>query len=531
MIRFLLLSRFMWRIYAIFVLGYLLFTAWGLRGFVRPSVLFGNHALVIMNNAEARPCGGFITAVGEFRVLPPRVTAQNIYNLPQKSLGEPHPRLKAINTTKNLWDSGVNPRPLACMQDILNDLNTVTGKEYEKMWLVQLSAIESLVGILGEVTMKEKIVPSERFFASVTQQAADVDRHNIEALNTRKSFLRPLLKSMVWQTITQPHKWAKLTRALRTEFLQGNVIHSEITRSKNEDYLRGFGVLEWNTGGAKSSRYIHKSIKLNARETEPKNWEINVEIIAKHLGMYDEPLSQNWKGGMELHLPDFLESNSLFFALTLRPGETVSHSASFNYEGDLDEESLRLWRGIGQDLAYEIQITGYPQQFITSAGGHKSPPTIKENTIRWVGALEPLGQDFFWEMTEDIVPPFITLHEVINPKALPPILHQKFVKSDLMVVELHFNESVEIKNDFSAKIKRIIDENQVQKAYEAVEIAQIRERTMILGFPRDFAPAESAYSVSVSGLADAWGNEIAPAPRTVIDRVGIVEIEGEKGEN
>ncbi len=60
-------------IFILLVVAYFAISFWPLRELVINGFLGGRTLIVFTNEAEARPCGGFVTAVGEVQLFPPVV--------------------------------------------------------------------------------------------------------------------------------------------------------------------------------------------------------------------------------------------------------------------------------------------------------------------------------------------------------------------------------------------------------------------------------------------------------------------------
>ena len=152
----------------------------------------------------------------------------------------------------------------------------------------------------------------------------------------RSSQQFPLVKQIFKKAVFSPHKWYKLTKNTKNLIKNGDIYISGKS-PKQENIADSFMLTEWNLGGAKTSRILEKQLDINIRETSPNQWEINTIVHVFHPGGIDEPLSQEWKGVMEIQAPFFIstqkKSNPNTF-LYLRDGK---HSFSY-----YDQEDFQL---------------------------------------------------------------------------------------------------------------------------------------------------------------------------------------------
>ncbi len=473
---------------------------------ISPINPFTRHLVILTNEAETRPCGGFVSAYGTFRVFPPQLELKNSYTLNQ-SLGKAPTPLSKVAQELHFWDLGTSPNTKTCSDKFLSSYNQLTNENLNQILLINFGMIQDLIKIIGPIQVGETILDHKNLFAHLSRTVANVDRHNEEALHNRKAPLRSLGKALITKTITSPTKWFPLYQRLNHHFATGELYHPKNSPSiapQKED----FAVIEWNLGGAKTSRFLKKTLKISARETFPGQWQMGVKFAAKNLGGIDEPLSQTWKGEFHLHFPEFLEKSPALLMADLPPGEMIEQSWVF--EGFDFAEISEYQKGFsvftprGQNLFIDFDLALFPQQSFS----HATFPH-HENIGTKMGKTTSFREVFHWETKKDKTRPFPTLHEII-PGA----------KEGRLRVEVHTNEQINPQSKIKA---HLTDLNHTNPTTDHPQFTQARlledQRTLLLTFTQKEAQAEERYLLKLEGIRDVWGNEIdSEQGRTVIDR-------------
>jgi len=502
------------------IILYLLFCLWPVRGFFTPRFLFGKTLVIFTNEAEARPCGGFVSAFGEVRGVWPHFKLTNVYALADHPLGPAPAPLDRIAKDQFFWDLGTEADLSACSEAFETAYEKITDQNIAQTLLVDLALLEDVLSIVGPVRLEDQIFTDQNVFAQLTRAVANVDRHNEEALAERKVSMAKLGKKIFWKALFSPHRWPVLTRHLQQKTLQGSVYESNISGSygpKSTD----FSLTEWNLGGAKSSRYLDKTLRLTLREESPESWKLRAQLEVRHQGGFSEPLSQAWKGVFAVKFPDALSEQPTFVEATLQPGEMLTREWDYSFQGDF--RFLSFFRPRGQQYRTDVGITLFPQKTFQEANF---------NTRENVGTFDDRwnGQDrlnLHWEVAPDTLPPFITLHEIITSESVSPDIQQEllaFAHEDPtlqpMVIEVHLNEASRLTPKFAATLKDlqhsvpVIDETPIHSGVKLLD----DQRTLLLVFwQREYQP-EERFSLELAGLEDLFGNEIISVPRTVIDR-------------
>jgi|GEM_PF-1172100 hypothetical protein len=499
------------------LVGYVVVSFWPLRELLLNGFLNGRTLVVFTNEAEARPCGGFVTAVGEVQLFPPVIRFRNAYEV-TADLGESTFPLNKVSQKMNFWDLGTSADLAVCAEDLRKAYQSYRDKKIDHVILFDVKTAEDIFVLFGEMKLNGKDLDAKTLFSTLSRMVADVDRHSEEALAQRKAPLSRLGKKMIWRALFNPTILPQLTRIVERSFQSGQIFSPEISpqiRPERNDFV----VTEWNLGGGKSSRYLQKTLNIIAREVRPNDWGIFVELTAQHAGGTDEPLSQDWKGVFEVRAPKFLGVEPFFAEAEIKPGRAFRKQFMFEYEGEISEFSI--FRPRGQELFANVSVSLFPQKMF-----HKATFQTHENTGVFLGEVTPPRRTFRWITKEDNVAPFVTLHEVISVDQLS--IDQRVKWNDLwkdeersfLTVEVHLNEMIQRTEEFSAVLRDLNIGARSHKENPELITADLlsNNTTLLLGFIQTERQDQERFELTISGLEDFHGNTITPAPRTVIDR-------------
>jgi len=179
-----LFSLSWWQCLLILVFVWLAFVIWPIKGFLLPQHWWGQSLFVVMNDNEARPCGGFATAYGELSLPLFNLNIGSTYEL-NADLGEAPEPLNQVSDRLYFWDLGTSIDLNQCVADFKSGYLANTDVEVDRVILVQMSFLENWAKILGNNT----------FFADISRQVANVDHHDEISLENRKNPAGETLKS------------------------------------------------------------------------------------------------------------------------------------------------------------------------------------------------------------------------------------------------------------------------------------------------------------------------------------------------
>ena len=478
--------------------------AWPIRWAFTPTFLTQTHLVLLTNEAEARPCGGFVTAVGEVRLFPLKMNLQNVYAFANKNFGTAQPPLDKVAQTVKFWDLGTNPDLQICA-------NAFHGG-------AKMAGIKHNHVIFVNIETAEKIIGEANFFADMTRSVANTDRHDEQSLAERKSPLSNFGKKIVVKTLLKPWTWPRITQEIGNAVQSGELYISEIS-PELKPTKSDISAIEWNLGGGKSSRFLERNLDISVRELRPQHWQIKVKAQLDHLGQQDEPLSQLWKGGIEMRWPEAWKMQSEFINIALNPGENWEKEWIFEPHGILEHVGIFAPRGQKWNVDWRLSLFGQ-KTF------EKSNFETHENVGTWNESVRTQRHDFSWKEVSDKTAPFVTLHEWLSLSQLPQKAKNRWSKNLLKsskqfgVAEIHFSEPVLVTKKLKVSFRDKNFEN--KKITENPIFDELLlwngEQTALIGFWQNQAQPNERFALQLEGITDTAGNEISEKEYTIIDR-------------
>jgi len=529
------------------ILGFVVLALWILGPSAKwlwPGNWWGTTLVVMMNENEARPCGGFATAYAEINLPFGGAKLQNSFGLPPHNLGQNSAPLSQVSTTRQWWDLGDTTDLSTCAAQFASGYAQVEAVAPDRVILVQSGVIEDWLKAIGGVNLQDQIINETNFFAITSRAVADVDRHDEKALAERKGALGLIGKKLILKTIFTPWNWYKVTRSVGVSEQNYQLYHHKVEDPKIEPWVlnkdRTILISEWNLGGGKSSRYLDKNWSINLKQNTADTWDVLITLKVDHLGGQDEPLSQLWRGGFELQMFD---ENKIFIPAEIQPGESFSSTHTFSITTSqlmVPRKSLgqslgllALYAPIYQNWHTQLQVQALGQQTLNP---YYENLNAKENAATWKGAMPVKGKSFGFTLQPDRLSPFLTWHKPLDATKLAPEIRSVLAyQSQDTMVELHFNEPVNLVNrsgqltevgtvftnqeldmrlidrDFTVKNKT---ENPVVKGALLFEDKQ----TLLLNVSQSEYQKDERFYIEIDNVSDLWGNISNINKRTVITR-------------
>lgn len=487
----------------------MIFIFWPVKGLLLPGNWWGKTLIILMNDSEARPCGGFVTAFGVLDVPSFKMELKNVYHFSKVDYGSSFGPLKEVSKRQKFWDLGTSLDLEQCSYAFASGYEKAEGARPDQVILVQSSFLENWVSLFSSLDLEKESVSANQFFGTVSRSVANVDRHDEGSLESRKQPLVALGKQLIKKTIFQPWQWHRFTYLVR-DSINSNKIYWLGHSNSEIDFLETqnlVSIAEWNLGGGKSSRYLRKSWSVDLRETSPNKWKAHVRILADHLGGFDEPISQNWKGGFELNF----YGQDKFVSAAISPGQSWSESVDFELSSE-QAQSIFLYTPAYQNWRTDFSVSLFSQKVLE--GG-------KEGLGYFRGNLPVEGKLFDWEVLEDRTSPFLVIHQPIGSAEITEDIGSQlnFQEGDLLV-ELKFNEKVEILESFEAQL---IDRGVAQvkthenPKYESHLLLE-NQQTLLVNFTQKIPQRDERFDLQISGVSDLWGNKAGMRKRTIIAR-------------
>ncbi len=247
------------------------------------------HYLVLLqNDAELRPTGGFITAYARLEVKRGVVissTSEDIYSLDRRfhsHIPAPKP-IKEYLVSIPYWylrDMNLSPDFKTSMETFYPNYLKVS-QPADVVIAIDTHFLTTLINVLGEVTLpgygtfSTKTDPNCHCPQVIYKLEKIIDQPRSTIVKNRKSILSPLMQALINKTLTAPRKrWPQLFRSLYQLGKEKNILVyspspqiEKIAESWNfagrllpckGDYLM---VVDSNMGGAKSNLYINEEVK------------------------------------------------------------------------------------------------------------------------------------------------------------------------------------------------------------------------------------------------------------------------------
>ena len=508
-----------------------------------PSRWWGESLIVLMNENEARPCGGFVTAYGVAKIPFGGIELNNSFAFPAVDLGLAKAPLDRVAHTQNFWDLGTTSNLNQCGQAFLSAYERATGNYPDRVFLIHSNVVENYLKALGPIKAGEALLSGENFFAYTSRLVADIDRHDEAALTARKNPLHLFGKRLIVSSVLRPWRWHAISQSLREAEQNGSLyLHTageEQVELWQKHPERAVTLSEWNLGGGKSSRYLDKQWSVLLTQTDEDTWVLENQLTVTHLGGQDEPLSQAWQGGFELTA---FGAQRRFVPATIKPGTTFTHIEAFTVSNDT---LFTVWKSIGTELAmlnlYAPPYQDWQMRFSVSALAQQQIKAVttnlvvQESTARWNGQNDLSGEAFSFTLSPDGLAPFLTWHKpLINPSNT--VAETLGMTSGDVVVELHFNEPVRIPGARPATLEngwkrylggdlKITLQDRNYAVPDVTENLSVQtglllsdKTTLLLKVRPEVYQVNERYYLEIEGISDRWGNRKKIENRTVITR-------------
>lgn len=496
------------------------------RFFVHPFKLLAgekNYLVLLQNNYELRPTGGFISSFGILTIksgIPRSLVFEDVYGTvddhPYVTPPEPLGKLLGHPTYAGhtFRDANLNPHFPAAVRDLEVMLaRTRPQQKIDGVIAVDVAAVENLLAAIGSVRINGTTFDAAHLLENMEHAVTDIDLHDLEARASRKDILKTLasrlfIKSMMpWNTADSVKSFKQslenknVLMFFKDETLQ-NIVEDKkwggvMQRSDGEDFL---AVVDANYGGGKSNRYVKKSI-FAAIDLEKNTAE--VEVRYDHPADYNLPLSTDYRAYLRAYVPDAWQANNVPYLSRegnlIAAGKTLtvpvhaSAAVRFAFElpdRELTEYRLVLWKQPGtRDDFYHITVKLPGGMNITSRDFETT-----ENIATFRGSLTD-DRVLTFEVQKDRLPPRIIEHQ----------LHA------LDTFEIFWNEELDSK---SLDIKK-------WKFKDGLVVDSFNyEKKNLTIFTRGMTDQpEKQYVIEMAGVRDITGNQIKKKTLTFYQRL------------
>lgn len=491
-----------------------------------------NYLVLLQNNYELRPGGGFITAYGNLDTLlgfPRGMEFHNSYEVDTPSpVKAPYPQEELL---KNEWYQGYTFRDANWEADFpssTKDLIDFYQKKFpdadvDGIIVVNFSLIEDLVDAFGGITLDDKVFTRQNLFSELELAVNNVDRHNEVALASRKNILGDLAATLMgklkWhpgiakKVILQGLQNKDLYLWFKSDGLEEGVLDrgwgNALILPEHSDFL---SVNLANLGAKKADRYMEREVHqyINLTKEVP---EVTTEVTLRFPG-FTNSYSDNYKGYLRLIIPNAaavkespvdstVEHQGDFTVIGTQVILPAGSKATLTYTYTLprtlrsaEEYALRLFRQSGSDVEYDLTLEGPPDTGLTS-----DDYVIRENRAHWKGTLSA-DRDLRLKFLADTTPPYP--------------LEQKF--TDLNTIEVIWSEPLAVSPAQDAKRYGITDTNKTDPQTDQAQVSSVElvtpsvTRLHLQGVARQNL---ERYTLELKDLEDLAGNRISPNPKTI----------------
>jgi len=402
-------------------------------------------------------------------------------------------------------------------------------RDVDGLIVVNFSLIEELIDRLGGVELNEKKLNKNNLFSELEFEVNNIDRHNIEALQNRKSILADLATVLLKKAKRHPFKTKNvLVRGLnnkdfylwlKSQRLQNKLIakgwSNTLIPAERSDFL---AVNLANLGSKKADRYVQSEVHYYANITKELP-EITMEVTIRYPG-FTNIYSDNYKGYLRLYVPIGADVTSVpIDSETATEGDfkvigtkiilPAGSKTSLTYVYTLprntfvrDQYQLRLIKQSGSEIFYKLTVETSEGKLMES-----NDFETRENRSMFMGKLNN-DVDLSLNILPDITSPYpieqvfddLTHINIIWNEPLDPSTATNAANFSLADLNINDPQTDEV-NVLSAAL---IQPNVVQLELEGITDQPLEQ-----------------YRIELTGLRDQTGNFILPSPKsiTVVQRI------------
>ncbi len=513
------------------------------------------YLVLLQNNSELRPTGGFITAVGDLKMFlgVPSVTFMDSYEVP-----DPKPKLPAPEPFNyfignrdpffagwTLRDSNFSPDTEQSAKAVIERYEAAfPDKKIDGVFFLDFNVIEELLGRYGPITLEGTTFDREHFFLQSQRLSKDVDTHKVDDLKGRKNIFKPLADQLKSRLLTSVFDYRSLMDLLaglaKEKHIQAYFADRNL-QQKAETLLLStslslpnpttdlLAVNVANIGGRKADRYVRKSINYRVDLTNPEKKQAQLTFELEHLGTYNLQ-SDIYQAYVRVYTPpgtvlmsssgsrlrNTKEENDLGLKVfsdmvRLSPGESVRLQYVYSLPQSISSQdyTLKIIKQPGMDDAHFSLAILMPND--TSLNNAKIGGTellrVRENVGFFDGTLD---HDLLFHVQRKAD------HEA------PLVVWQEF--SSLSQINVRFQEDLDKGEAENVNNFSLVDQNQTHpERDDTVKVTKARfsGRDLWLSVEGVTEQQEEHYLLTMRDLKDLSGNVINPNPlsRTLVQRL------------
>lgn len=493
------------------------------------------YLIVLQNDAERRPTGGFLTSYGilTFRFGIPSFQLGNVYDprLIQQDTVAPDPTVAQLLASPffpghGFRDSNFDPNFPTAAEEMLHTFALgFPETQLAGVFALDFTAVARLAQTLN--------LP-EINFLDLSARVKTIDLHNPAEIFKRKDFLAELTQKLCWYAFTKPQQ---TVASLLTSFREKNALlyfrdpelqalarqqnfAGELSGPPNSDFL---AIVEGNYGGLKSSRYLLKNFtytldfREDLKQPNANTFTIwaTLEIELTHAGQNAELISGFYQSFWRAYLPpgiQLLEQTSarefetgkakvLEKIVQMQPGESRRLKFRYQLPASVLQEGqyrLKVWRQPGGDPFLGRIVARLPAGYRT----HSAQFRAREELALFEGNF---AQDTSLVLT-------------ILPDKMPPRLAWQDFVGGLKEIDLRFNEPLAAAS-IQAENFQLRDLNFRNSTSDPVAITAVRflpPQNIRLTVQGIQPVCREHFGLTLQGLTDQHGNTLPSQEVTVV---------------
>ena len=504
--------------------------AFTLAGFFKEK----NYLVLVQNNSERRPSGGFITAYLEVSCFLGycQKNIKDSYDIPapKNQINPPYPLDEILSKDQYYQgfvfrDANWSPDFPTSVKQILHFYKKTNPKTINGVFTIDFTVIEKLFEITGNIVIKEEEFNAQNIFHKMQFYSKNIDLHSIKALHERKNIMKQIAPALLKNLLKKPKNYKKISNLIKNlldnKHIQLYFLDKKLeTKVKNQKWGWIFNPISEdflhiniaNIGGRKADRYLDPLYEYQVIFDEQNQAHANLSITFDYnatQGLYTD----FYQAYVRVYVPKKI--------LNLK--HWGDNKTPFKIESDLEATSIgtliHLWPQETQVLhfSYDLPPTVLPYEYnldlIPIAGNFGE---------QWNIAVIAHNNDNFWQSDDflvkenlasyrNIIQKNVTLKtELLKDKTPPVIIWQKFLDKNL--IEILWSEKLD-PNDLKLENFFIKDKNINKKEIsETPTIVSVQQENhkMTLQLENISWQLEEHFSLTMKDLSDLSGNYIEP---------------------
>ena len=497
-----------------------------------------NYVVILQNNYELRPGGGFITGYGNLDFVmgfSDGLSFKNSYEIDtQTYVTPPYPHEELL---KNEWYQGYTFRdanwdphfPNSAEELIKFYQDKFPNRDVDGLIVMNFSLIEDLVHELGGIELNGKKLDKNNLFSEIEFEVNNIDRHDVEALENRKNIIGELATKLIKKAKRHPFKTRdvlvkglnnkNLYLWLENERLQNKLIKKGWTNVLlPEDRSDFLAVNMANLGSKKADRYVQQEVHYYANITKELP-QITTEVTIRYPG-FTNTYSDNYKGYLRLYIPKNADVETApVDSETVSEGEfkvigtkiilPAGSKTSLTYVYTLprntflpNQYKLRLIKQSGSEAFYKLTVETAEGKLMES-----NDFETRENRAMFMNKLIN-DLDLSLNILPDTTPPYAIEQEFIDLSHINIIWNEPMDPASANDVSNYTITDLN-KNDVNTDEVKVIYAELIQPNVIQLELEGITEQTL------------EHYRIGLKGLKDLTGINILPDPKqiTAVQRI------------